>query len=610
MRRRFGKRWATWTAWATWAATAAGMMVLAASPRPAAADAPPAAPTTPRAADPGEADDVLDLVYLAPARPYLLRLHVTIDGKPYTVRWAERVLKIFQFLDKAGDGVLTPSEVALAPAPQQMADMFHGVPYQTTGFNDASLFHDMDADQDGKVTPAEFLNYYRRSAGGPAQLDGAPKGGLGGNALTETLFRALDTDKDGKLSKKELMAAERVLHKYDQNDDEVIASSELLQGPITLAAAPQAVIPRSPYPRQTPLGDSRFVVVPREEAPKRITERLAAARGVLTNYDADKNGKLSPTEIGLPKDVFDRYDADKDGAWSVTELLRWMIFSPDLEADVRLGQVGDREGLLDLSAPTGAPAFTIHKAAVNAVSLGMSDANLSLIRGAAAYSANGLTDSIFQGYDQQFQTIDKDDKRYITREQVAEGNNPVLYQAFPIIDRDGDGRVTEEELRAWVALAAESAGCTATVSVGDNGRALFELLDANNDGRLTLRELRAAWARLAPYDHDGDGAISRDEIPQQFQLTVVESGVDPTVFQQQGQVQQASAAPAPPPPRIERGPLWFRKMDVNGDGDVSPREFLGSLEDFKRIDADGDGLISVEEAEAFDARMRTKKNEK
>jgi hypothetical protein len=45
-------------------------------------------------------------------------------------------------------------------------------------------------------------------------------------------------------------------------------------------------------------------------------------------------------------------------------------------------------------------------------------------------------------------------------------------------------------------------------------------------------------------------------------------------------------------------------MDRNRDGDVSRREFLGSDEEFRRIDSDGDGLISVEEAERFDAECR------
>jgi hypothetical protein len=56
-----------------------------------------------------------------------------------------------------------------------------------------------------------------------------------------------------------------------------------------------------------------------------------------------------------------------------------------------------------------------------------------------------------------------------------------------------------------------------------------------------------------------------------------------------------------------RGPVWFRKMDRNGDGDVSRREFLGTPEEFDKIDTDHDGLISVEEAERYDELMRAKK---
>ena len=54
-------------------------------------------------------------------------------------------------------------------------------------------------------------------------------------------------------------------------------------------------------------------------------------------------------------------------------------------------------------------------------------------------------------------------------------------------------------------------------------------------------------------------------------------------------------------------PLWFRKMDRNADGDVSPKEWLGTEEDFQKIDTDGDGLISAEEAERYDELLKKQK---
>jgi hypothetical protein len=47
-------------------------------------------------------------------------------------------------------------------------------------------------------------------------------------------------------------------------------------------------------------------------------------------------------------------------------------------------------------------------------------------------------------------------------------------------------------------------------------------------------------------------------------------------------------------------------MDRNGDGDLSPREFLGSAAEFARLDLDRDGLISADEARQADARWKKK----
>ncbi len=109
-------------------------------------------------------------------------------------------------------------------------------------------------------------------------------------------------------------------------------------------------------------------------------------------------------------------------------------------------------------------------------------------------------------------------------------------------------------------------------------------------------------------DKDGDGKISRSEIQKSYQIVFRQGpaagpgygfGGQVVVFAPNGMRAAAAALPA-----AARGPLWFRKMDRNHDGDVSRKEFLGTDEEFKRLDLDGDGLISVEEAEKADLTLR------
>jgi Ca2+-binding EF-hand superfamily protein len=135
----------------------------------------------------------------------------------------------------------------------------------------------------------------------------------------------------------------------------------------------------------------------------------------------------------------------------------------------------------------------------------------------------------------------------------------------------------------------------------------FRFLDSDADGFLDGKEAaRAPYPRVledllsnpysyalreAPpfedFDRDRDKRVSLDEFLRYYYVAG-----------------QPGSTPAPSPPR--RGPLWFRKMDRNGDGDVSQREFLGSRDDFRRMDTDGDGLISLEEAQRADVALRKK----
>src|SRR5262249_54549894 len=155
---------------------------------------------------------------------------------------------------------------------------------------------------------------------------------------------------------------------------------------------------------------------------------------------------------------------------------------------------------------------------------------------------------------------------------------------------DGDGKVTAEEFNAFSDLKDSIRGHVTFFRVEQVGRSLFRMLDHDGDGRLGPREMNQAWARLQPWDKGG--GIDRAALPVLFRLTLGH-GALPAQDREAGFLLPLGRIPP-------RGPLWFLKMDRNGDGDVSLKEWLGTIEQFRRIDTDGDGLISLEEAIRFD----------
>jgi hypothetical protein len=165
--------------------------------------------------------------------------------------------------------------------------------------------------------------------------------------------------------------------------------------------------------------------------------------------------------------------------------------------------------------------------------------------------------------------------------------------------------VTKKEFDDALDVQAGALGIMTTLTVSETSKGLFEVLDTNRDGRLSIRELRAAKEKLAPFSLKGDGILREDDIPVQIQMAVT-YGSQPYYAPPQRFIPGNPQRPA----ASTQGPTWFRKMDRNGDGDVSRREFLGTPEEFKRLDLDGDGFISLEEALKADALLRKKQGTK
>jgi Ca2+-binding EF-hand superfamily protein len=550
-------------------------------------------------------DGAYDFIFLAEARPILIRVHPHVNGEPVKKAWNEVMDHLFRYLDVNADRVLSTEEVERAPPLDQILGgglgSVGGVGLMS-GMSKAPALptmKDFDTNNDGKVSLAELSAYYRKQGFVPFQLEAEKKaaddgyGGMammmmgGGNleptneAIGDAIFKLLDADHDGKLTKAELAAAPEILLRHDANEEEIVTAKQLFPSPR----------PRkddggtfglggmfgkgAPPPKATAAHIKLLLAVPvRGQVPAELTERMQARYA--------------------PKEETKTLDA--------AEVVKR---APDLEVVVRLGKSADAKGRLEVLKPEAGKIKTLPGLAF--LDLG---ATRTELRAAEGSQDNALSNIVRQQVAVQFKLVDRENKGYVTAESVA--GNPQFARAFKAMDRDGDGKVTEQEFNAYLDLlqdlqARATLACVSLV-VADQSRGLFDLLDVNRDGRLCVRAMSSAPALLEKYDLGRKGYITSADLPHSYRLTVRRgptSDADPLsallvkVYRLGAESDDAYVPTA--------GPAWFRKMDRNRDGDVSRREWLGSEELFRRIDADGDGLISAEEAQRYDDELRKRK---
>ena len=580
-----------------------------------------------------KAGEKYSVVYLGDEKPLLIRLEVFNDGKSLEDTWNKFIDQLFKYLDVNGDGVLDKKEAERTPPPALLLGGnqfgFRGIGGFAAG-DGRSMMSQLDTNKDGKVTRDELAAYYRRNGAGPFQFGGAPAGGrrarapgqaavilpgandTGGSnaeALNEALFTLLDTNKDGKLSKEALARAPEILMKLDTNDDEVVSMNELLAA-VPRRAAEQDVnatvrafgVDGRQIDPGSVLNRQFMVVAPGEPSPE-------LAKALLERYGNKGKGapkkRLTIKDIGLDKKSFDLLDKDGDEELDAEELARFGSLKPDLALQVQVGEKIEADKafrLVDVDGKPSALAKKISKGARGTMQLDLGNVQIDLRQGDQGGRDNGfrVVLDVKGQYLQQFKALDTDKVGYLEKSKVG---RTIFAQVFDLMDRDGDGKLYEKEVVAYLdaieGLQKAARKACVTLTVRDQGRGLFDLIDTDHDGRLSLREMRNMVKLLDQLDKEGKGYLTRGDVPRRYAVSFSQGPAQGN----DGLANFVVVAPGfggptePAVPERKAGPLWFRKMDRNRDGDVSRKEFLFGDELFRLIDTDGDGLISLEEAE-------------
>jgi Ca2+-binding EF-hand superfamily protein len=389
------------------------------------------------------------------------------------------------------------------------------------------------------------------------------------NALAEqdlSVFRVLDADESGLIDRAEMQSASARVSERDSDFDQCLTFDEFLNDQSTTMADTLPQVndepPASLYSEL--LRDAR--------------EPIMAARLVRT-YDENRSARLSAEELGWSRDRTAAMDKNRDSELSMQELGRLADAEPDLTLNIDLSRDASEAMRLVGEATPG-----IIAARSDLIRFKRDALSLSI-----GYRHRDPLAEAEQNASATFNVLDADANGYLDRDEIAEHHRFQRY-LFDAMDRDEDDRVFAEEMLKYVKDYTEPASTTCQVTLLEIGNGFFPLLDGNADGRISLRELRKTEQTLVAVA-DAEEQINPSRLQKSYRIEFQRGGIG--LF---GRVDRPSAETPAALLKPPSGPMWFQRMDRNGDGDLTWDEFIGPRDVFSKIDHDRDGLIDEHEA--------------
>jgi len=443
----------------------------------------------------------------------------------------------FKKFDKNRDGSLSKGE---------MSRMMFSTGHSYTDTEVDAIMNLGDLDGDGEISLDEFVTLM--SPGAAATLSQIRQNYKSINEVKQ-LFKAVDVDSDGLLTKEEMINSDG--NKFDM--EQIDAIFELGD---------------ANNDNQLDMGEFIAILFP-------------AAGEVIA-----KLSKTVPT-IDQVKELFRRLDLDNDGSVSKSEMLESSVrFSPEeVEAIFALGDVND-DGVIDLVEFIGVmyPSASTVAGRLRAKYLNINDVKKA------------------------FAKIDTNGDGNISREEMlacGSFNSQEVEALFTLGDSNKDGEIDLEEFVGvlYPVVAQALLKFTKDIQNVDDARFLFKQLDKDGDGLLSQEELRKCGTKFSAKeiealfaigDINSDGEIDLDEF-----INVMCPAATTVIARISSSFQSTEDIEA-----------CFTEMDLNKDGKISRCEMsqYSKLNEqevnavFELGDADRDGEIDLKE---FLAVMQT-----
>ena len=511
------------------------------------------------------------ILLFTPQGPFVVQLRIEVAGAPFAELRQTVVEELIRLADTDNDGKTTWEEALNSP--------WFGT-NQRGGSNEEKqrLIKIYDRNHNDLLEPHEAARYAEVTDGVGAVFRLEDDLGRDDESVSQTaVWRLLDTEQDGILSPEEMAAATQRLKLRDADDNDLLLLAELDDSQAFAQGTPGMATPNT----AANSGPPRAVLL----GPRAPWDSIALAWEQLYL----DNNQLQADKFPLARRIQLALDKNKDGWLNRQELTGLNTLSAHVVLRVSFGKSPQTQPveMVEASDDWDSKTQSVEQLSTGEVKLKFPSLQM-------AFTVRDPTNAgdLEELAKTQFDQLDADKNAYLDGDELAS------FEAMPgyleMIDRDNDGKVYEAEVLAWLKRSNLLTGSSISALSSDGGDSTLGLLDLDGDGRLGWREILQASHTLLKHDADDDGYLLSSEVARPLHL----------VFRRQ----TSSMNPGAPTPATmattatssnRPGPPWFVRMDANGDGDISSREFLGTIAQFQQLDTNGDGLIDLAEAEAF-----------